>query len=76
MLKDVLRILIYEIFLEIFLGKREKQLILTHKSGTNITLDNLFFVKKKKRKLFRYNEFLFNPSKVATQNCFINSSKI
>ena len=48
MLKDVLRILIYEIFLEIFLGKREKQLILTHKSGTNITLDNLFFVKKKK----------------------------
>ena len=75
MLKDVLRILIYEIFLEIFLGKREKQLILTHKSGTNITLDNLFFVKKKKN-LFRYNEFLFNPSKVATQNCFINSSKI
>ena len=48
MLKDVLRILIYEIFLEIFLEKREKQLILTHKSGTNITLDNLFFVKKKK----------------------------
>ena len=48
MLKDVLRILIYEIFLENFLGKREKQLILTHKSGTNITLDNLFFVKKKK----------------------------
>ena len=51
MLKDVLRILIYEIFLEIFLGKREKQLILTHKSGTNITLDNLFFVKKKKKKV-------------------------